>query len=95
MDTSSFSSLDRSRISGAAWALALALFFLAAGGAAYMLGRTADWFVILYSIVLVIFAFYILFALKVADQWEKMIVLRLGKVPGIEGSRSFLDLSDH
>jgi regulator of protease activity HflC (stomatin/prohibitin superfamily) len=89
MDTSSFSSLDRSRISGAAWALALALFALAAGGAAYMFGRTADWFIILYSIVLVIFAFYILFALKVADQWEKMIVLRLGKFQGLKGPGAF------
>jgi regulator of protease activity HflC (stomatin/prohibitin superfamily) len=89
MDTSSFSSLDRSRISGAAWALALALFFLAAGGAAYMLGRTADWLIVLYSIVLVIIAFYILFALKVADQWEKMIVLRLGKFQGLKGPGAF------
>jgi regulator of protease activity HflC (stomatin/prohibitin superfamily) len=89
MDISSFSSIDRSRISGAAWALALALFVLAAGGAAYMLGRIADWFIILYSIVLVIFAFYILFALKVADQWEKMIVLRLGKFQGLKGPGAF------
>jgi regulator of protease activity HflC (stomatin/prohibitin superfamily) len=89
MDISSFSSIDRSRISGAAWALALALFVLAAGGAAYMFGRIADWFIILYSIVLVIFAFYILFALKVADQWEKMIVLRLGKFQGLKGPGAF------
>jgi regulator of protease activity HflC (stomatin/prohibitin superfamily) len=89
MDTSSFSSLDRSRISGAAWALALALFVLAAGGAVYMLGRMAEWFIILYSIVLVIFGFYILFALKVADQWEKMIVLRLGKFQGLKGPGAF------
>jgi regulator of protease activity HflC (stomatin/prohibitin superfamily) len=89
MDISSFSSIDRSRISGAAWALALALFILAAGGAAYMFGRIADWFIILYSIVLVIFAFYILFALKVADQWEKMIVLRLGKFQGLKGPGAF------
>jgi regulator of protease activity HflC (stomatin/prohibitin superfamily) len=89
MDTSSFSSLDRSRISGAAWALALALFVLAAGGAAYMFGRVADWFIILYSIFLVIFAFYILFALKVADQWEKMIILRLGKFQGLKGPGAF------
>ena len=89
MDTSSFSSLDRSRISGAAWALALALFVLAAGGAAYMLGRIADWFIVIYSIVLVFFAFYILFALKVADQWEKMIVLRLGKFQGLKGPGAF------
>jgi regulator of protease activity HflC (stomatin/prohibitin superfamily) len=89
MDTSSFSSLDRSRISGAAWALALALFVLAAGGAVCMLGRMAEWFIILYSIVLVIFGFYILFALKVADQWEKMIVLRLGKFQGLKGPGAF------
>jgi regulator of protease activity HflC (stomatin/prohibitin superfamily) len=89
MDISSFSNLDRSRISGAAWALALALFVLAAGGAAYMLGRIADWLIVLYSIVLVILAFYILFALKVADQWEKMIVLRLGKFQGLKGPGAF------
>jgi len=34
-------------------------------------------------------AFYILFALKVANQWEKAVVLRLGKFSGLRGPGAF------
>lgn len=34
-------------------------------------------------------AFYILFGLKIADQWEKAVVLRLGKYQGLKGPGLF------
>ncbi len=38
---------------------------------------------------------YILFALKVASQWEKAVVLRLGKFHGLRGPGLVLDRPDH
>ncbi len=34
-------------------------------------------------------AFYILFALKIADQWEKAVILRFGKFTGLRGPGRF------
>ena len=34
-------------------------------------------------------AFYVLFALKIADQWEKAVVLRFGKFAGLKGPGRF------
>jgi uncharacterized membrane protein YqiK len=89
MNRSTFYSTDRSRISGAATAIALILIAFS-GVAAYTLyNRIPDWVVILTVAVLWLLALYILFALKVADQWEKMIVLRLGKFQGLKGPGAF------
>ena len=35
-------------------------------------------------------ALYLLFAIKVADQWEKAVVLRLGRFRGMRGPGPFL-----
>ena len=43
---------------------------------------------IMFAVVTVV-AFYILFALKVAHQWEKAVVLRLGKFHGLRGPGMF------
>ncbi len=40
-------------------------------------------------IVFMLFGFYILFALKVAQQWEKAVVLRLGNFRGLRGPGMF------
>jgi regulator of protease activity HflC (stomatin/prohibitin superfamily) len=40
-------------------------------------------------IVFTLFGLYILFALKVAQQWEKAVVLRLGKFRGLRGPGMF------
>jgi regulator of protease activity HflC (stomatin/prohibitin superfamily) len=39
--------------------------------------------------VLVPLAFYVLFAIKVADQWEKVAVLRMGRYAGLRGPGIF------
>ncbi len=60
------------------------LLFLIAGGAGTALLRSPAW----------IFAgglagFYLLFAIRVADQWEKAAVLRLGRYKGLRGPGLF------
>jgi regulator of protease activity HflC (stomatin/prohibitin superfamily) len=58
---------------------------------ALWLGRLKVASIILIPSVLVVIlgGFYILFALKVADQWEKAIVLRLGRFIGLRGPGIF------
>jgi regulator of protease activity HflC (stomatin/prohibitin superfamily) len=89
MNQPSFYSTDRSRISGAAAAIAVTLLAVSAVVGFYMYNRMPDWVVILTVALLWLMALYVLFALKVADQWEKMIVLRLGKFQGLKGPGAF------
>jgi regulator of protease activity HflC (stomatin/prohibitin superfamily) len=58
-------------------------------GAALMGGQVADWLTGLYVIGLPLIGMYIMFALKVANQWEKAVVLRLGKLKGLKGPGMF------
>jgi hypothetical protein len=60
MNKSSFYSSDRSRISGAAAAIAFALFVLSAVAAIYLFGRLPDWIVILFLAMLWLLGLYIL-----------------------------------
>jgi regulator of protease activity HflC (stomatin/prohibitin superfamily) len=89
MNRSSFYSTDRSRISGAAAACAVVLVALSAISAYSMYTLMADWALFVVVGGLWLLALYVLFALKVADQWEKMIVLRLGKFQGLKGPGAF------
>ena len=45
--------------------------------------------VIVFSTITIIIGFYFLLSLKVADQWEKAVVLRLGKFRGLKGPGVF------
>jgi len=45
--------------------------------------------VIVYFFALFLIGFYLLFAVKVASQWEKAVVLRLGKFHGLFGPGLF------
>ena len=42
-----------------------------------------------YVVIIMLIGIYILFALKVASQWEKVIVLRLGRFKGLAGPGPF------
>ena len=44
---------------------------------------------IVYWAVFLIIGFYLLFAIKVAQQWEKAIVLRFGHFAGLKGPGLF------
>ncbi len=52
-------------------------------------GRVPDIWIGLFVSVLTILGTYILFALKVASQWEKAVVLRLGRFHGLRGPGVF------
>ncbi|MGZ9234471.1 MAG: slipin family protein [Anaerolineales bacterium] len=58
-------------------------------GAVLMDGSIADAWIGLFVVVMTLLSVYILFALKVASQWEKAVVLRLGKFHALRGPGVF------
>ena len=70
---------------------ALFTVFLVAGvlGAILMDGKLGDGWIGAWVLGTLLVGTYILFALKVASQWEKAVVLRLGKFKGLKGPGMF------
>ncbi len=62
---------------------------IATVGAIVMDGRQPDWLIGGWVIFWMLIGLYILFALKVANQWEKAVVLRLGRFQGLRGPGMF------
>jgi len=58
-------------------------------GAVLMDSRVADAWIGLFVTAMTLLGVYILFALKVASQWEKAVVLRLGKFHALRGPGVF------
>ena len=81
---------NRVRISGVAGFLFAVFMVLAIIGATLLAiwGVTVYW-VIVYVLVMLLVGVYLLLAIKVADQWEKAIVLRFGKFRGLSGPGLF------
>jgi len=81
---------DNTRINGVAVFLWLIVFIIAIGGAIWMDESGVDglW-VALFAGGLNIIALFIMLSLKVAQQWEKAVVLRLGKFLGLRGPGMF------
>ena len=75
-----------SAIAGTIFGILMAITVL---GAVFMNGRVADAWIGLFVTVMTLLAVYILFALKVASQWEKAVVLRLGKFHALRGPGVF------
>ncbi|MBI5293642.1 MAG: slipin family protein [Chloroflexi bacterium] len=71
--------------------LTLFIVFFGAGiiAAAALDGRVADGIVASVMIVFFAVAVYLLFAIKIANQWEKAVVLRFGKFSGLRGPGLF------
>ena len=65
------------------------LMALTVWGAVLVDGRFADSWIGLFVVVMTLLSVYILFALKVASQWEKAVVLRLGKFHALRGPGLF------
>jgi len=65
--------------------------FLVAGvlGAILMDGKVGDGWIGAWVLGTLLVGTYILFALKVASQWEKAVVLRLGRFKGLKGPGMF------
>ncbi|HLO15946.1 MAG TPA: slipin family protein [Anaerolineales bacterium] len=75
-----------SAIAGTIFAIFLVLTVL---GAVRMDGHVADTWIGLFVVGMMFVGTYILFALKVASQWEKAVVLRLGNFHGLRGPGVF------
>lgn len=73
--------------------LSLTLFFVCIFGAiltvAALDGRVAQGVMVAIMIAIMLLGVYILFALKIANQWEKAVVLRLGKLHSLRGPGLF------
>lgn len=80
---------DNIHISGIGAFIAVLIFIAWVAGAVLMDGRVSDAILIGYLVVLAVAALFILFSLKVAQQWEKAVVLRLGKFSGLKGPGMF------
>jgi regulator of protease activity HflC (stomatin/prohibitin superfamily) len=80
---------DDQHISGVAATLFGILLIIVVLGAVILNGRVADLWIGLFVFGLTLVGTYILFALKVASQWEKAVVLRLGKFHGLRGPGVF------
>jgi regulator of protease activity HflC (stomatin/prohibitin superfamily) len=75
-----------SAIAGTIFGILMAVTVL---GAVLMDGRVADAWIGSFVVVMTLLSVYILFALKVASQWEKAVVLRLGKFHALRGPGVF------
>jgi regulator of protease activity HflC (stomatin/prohibitin superfamily) len=76
-------------ISPVAGALFAIVMVAAVIGAILMDGRLSDTWIGTYVVVLLLIGTYILYGLKVASQWEKAVVLRLGKFHALRGPGLF------
>ncbi|HSL44279.1 MAG TPA: slipin family protein [Anaerolineales bacterium] len=80
---------DNQHISSVAATIFGIFLIIAVLGAVLMDGRIADMWIGLFVVVMILIGTYILFALKVASQWDKAVVLRLGKFHGLRGPGMF------
>jgi regulator of protease activity HflC (stomatin/prohibitin superfamily) len=80
---------DDQHISGVAGTIFGILLAIAILGAILMDGKVPDLWIGVFVLVLLILATYFLYALKVASQWEKAVVLRLGRFHGLRGPGVF------
>ena len=82
--------VDNIHISPIAGLVAALAYILAVGGAIVLdESKSAVWLQLTWTFGFMLFGAYILFALKIAQQWEKAIVLRLGKFHGLRGPGLF------
>ncbi|MHB0966950.1 MAG: slipin family protein [Bellilinea sp.] len=78
------------RVSGPGIALFSLVMALLVLGVALMEGQVAEGWMVAYTLVLLAIAFSLLLGVQVARQWEKAVVLRLGKFKGLRGPGVFM-----
>jgi len=76
-------------ISGVAGMVFAIILVAAVIGALLMDGKAADWLIGTYVLGLTLIGTYILYALRVASQWQKAIILRLGRFHKLAGPGLF------
>jgi regulator of protease activity HflC (stomatin/prohibitin superfamily) len=78
------------RVNGPALTIFLVLLTIGSGGVVWMAIEAVEvWMTVTFGIITYLLAFYFMFALKMANQWEKAVVLRLGKFRGLYGPGIF------
>ncbi len=81
---------SRIRVPGIAFAVWLIIVSISALAALTLLLLGIRWtWVLGFTLVVELIGLYILFALKVADQWEKAVILRFGRFTGLRGPGIF------
>ena len=81
---------DVVHINGLATTLSIVIVLAAVIGAAFMdTAGVPDGWIAVFAIGLALIAVYLLFALKIARQWEKAVVLRFGKIHKLAGPGLF------
>ena len=80
---------DTVHVSGLAGFLAGILYALLILAVVLLNGKVSDWILVVIVVALALAALYLLFALKIARQWEKAVVLHLGKYEGLRGPGMF------
>ena len=78
------------RINAVAGSIATVLFLVCIIGTAIMAENySSDALILTYLLITGLLALYVLFGLKIANQWEKAVVLRFGKFHGLKGPGLF------
>jgi regulator of protease activity HflC (stomatin/prohibitin superfamily) len=78
------------RINGVAFTVSSIVFLMGALGGIFLSRRsTAVWLIVVYAILLVLLDLFILLGLKIASQWDKAVILRLGKFHKLAGPGMF------
>lgn len=81
---------DPARLNGVAAMIAVVLVIIAVLAAIVMdYYGVASWIIVLFSGILIVLAINVLMSLKIADQWERAVVLRFGKFHGLRGPGLF------
>jgi len=80
---------DQQHIPPIAGTLFAVLMIIATLGAVFMDGKTTDIMIGGWVLFWMLIGIYVLFALKVANQWEKGVILRLGKFQRLAGPGPF------
>lgn len=81
--------IDNRRISGIAVFVFVVIMVIAEIGNIFIIGRVSGVIIGVYWAVVLIIGIYLLFAIKVARQWEKAVVLRLGHFSWLKGPGLF------
>jgi regulator of protease activity HflC (stomatin/prohibitin superfamily) len=81
-------SADTMRINSVAGTVSLLIWLATALGAVVFVGLGVV-FVVAFVIIGLLAGFYVMFGLKLANQWEKAVVLRLGKFSDLKGPGMF------
>ncbi len=81
---------DNIRVNGFALTIFIVVAVLSIGTAAIMdMTNITEGWIALVVIIQLLVGLYLLFSLKVAKQWEKVVMLRLGKYQGLRGPGMF------